>query len=66
MNFSIVYRLFRSPKNSIIPIQYTIQTKDYAKPGKTILLLHQSFKKIDNKNLLIITIIISYNCIKYT
>ncbi|XP_029169676.1 LOW QUALITY PROTEIN: 39S ribosomal protein L54, mitochondrial [Nylanderia fulva] len=32
MNFSAVYRLFRFPKNSIIPIQYAIQTKDYAKP----------------------------------
>ncbi|KAL6428644.1 hypothetical protein ACFW04_007924 [Cataglyphis niger] len=32
MNFSTVYRLFYFSRNSIIPIQYTIQTKNYAKP----------------------------------
>ncbi|KAM0731145.1 Large ribosomal subunit protein mL54 [Formica fusca] len=32
MNLSTVYRLFHFSRNSIIPIQYTIQTKNYAKP----------------------------------
>ncbi|CAL1681916.1 unnamed protein product [Lasius platythorax] len=40
MNLSAIYRLFCFPKNSIIPIQYTIQTKDYAKP-----VIHSGMKK---------------------
>ncbi|GAB1869753.1 Large ribosomal subunit protein mL54 [Camponotus japonicus] len=32
MNISTICRLFHFSKNSIIPIQYTIQTKNYAKP----------------------------------
>ncbi|KYM98839.1 PREDICTED: 39S ribosomal protein L54, mitochondrial [Cyphomyrmex costatus] len=29
MNFSVVYRLFHFSRNSIIPIQYTVQTREY-------------------------------------
>ncbi|XP_024889347.1 39S ribosomal protein L54, mitochondrial [Temnothorax curvispinosus] len=33
MSLAVVYRLFRLPRNSIIPARYTIQTKEYAGPA---------------------------------
>jgi len=34
MNLAVVNRFFHFPRNSIIPTRYTVQTREYAGPGK--------------------------------